>query len=154
MSQFIYNIYIYIFFGLTILVLFCSLSVISPTAALRDGLSRVRVSAPRRPALNSRVILYSKPNQSDALHRGDLDELLEQRGSLHQVLAEAHLGRHPVLHLVEAPHEALQVGRGGAGELAAAEDVVDELHLKTCVDVCEARGKTARRDFYLVRYWN
>ena len=63
------------------------------------------------------------------LHSSDLDELLEQSGSLHQVFAEAKLGHHPVLHLIEATHKPLQVGRDGAGELVAAKYVVDELHL-------------------------
>lgn len=64
------------------------------------------------------------------LHCSDLDELLQQRGAFHQVSAQAQVGHHPVLHLVEAPHEALQVGRDGAGEFVTAEHVVDELHLR------------------------
>lgn len=63
------------------------------------------------------------------LHCCDLYELLEQNGSFHQVFTEAQLCHHPVLHLIEAPHEALQVSRDGAGELVPAEHVVDELHL-------------------------
>lgn len=64
------------------------------------------------------------------LHCSDLYELLEQNGSLHQVFAEAQLGHHPVLHLVEATHEPLQVSCDGAGEFVTAKHVVDELHLE------------------------
>lgn len=64
------------------------------------------------------------------LHCSDLYELLEQNGSLHQVLAETQLGHHPVLHLIEAAHKALQVRCDGTREFMTAKYIVDELHLE------------------------
>lgn len=63
------------------------------------------------------------------LHCSDLDELLEQARSFHHVLTEAHLGQHPVLHLVKTTHKPFQVSCGGPVELLAAKYVVDQLHL-------------------------
>lgn len=64
------------------------------------------------------------------LHCSDLYELLEQNSSLHQVLTDAQLGHHPVLHLIEAAHEALQVRCDGTREFMAAKYVIDKLHLE------------------------
>lgn len=67
------------------------------------------------------LILYS--------HNSHLDELLEQNGSLDQVLTETQLRHHPVLNLVEATHKPLKVSRRGSRELFPSENVVDQLHL-------------------------
>lgn len=79
-----------------------------------DGVSALQKSEAR--------LLYS--------HNGDLDELLEESGPLGQVHAQTQLRHHPVLHLVEATDEALQVGRGGVGEFLPPENIVQQLSLR------------------------
>lgn len=91
------------------------------------------------------------------LHCSNLYELLEQNGSFHQVLTEAQLSHHPVLHLVEATHKPLQVSCDGTWEFMTAEYVVDKLHLErgTMNHInytrCEKRiwkSKTGKNSFY------
>lgn len=88
----------------------CSLSMLGHD----DGVSALQKSEAR--------LLYS--------HNGDLDELLEESGPLGQVHAQTQLRHHPVLHLVEATDEALQVGRGGVGEFLPPENIVQQLSLR------------------------
>lgn len=60
---------------------------------------------------------------------GQLDELPEQLGPWARQGAEAQLCGHPVLQLVEAAHEALQVGGGDITQVLGTQHVVDQLHL-------------------------
>lgn len=57
-----------------------------------------------------------------------LDELLEQLDSLAELTAEADLGDHPQLHLVEPPQEQVQVRRRPP-EVLTAKRVVQQLML-------------------------
>lgn len=77
------------------------------------------------------------------LHCSNLDELLEQNGSFHQVLAEAQLRHHPVLHLVEPSHKSLQVGCDGTREFMATKHVVDQLQLEEG----RTKGRLKQRHF-------
>lgn len=60
-----------------------------------------------------------------------LDELAEELGSPAHLGAEAKLRGHPVLQLVEAPHDPLQVGRGHVVKLLRPDNVVDHFHLRS-----------------------
>lgn len=57
-----------------------------------------------------------------------LDELLEELDSLTELPAEADLGDHPQLNLVEPAQEQVQIGRGSP-EVLPAERVVQQLVL-------------------------
>lgn len=56
------------------------------------------------------------------------DELLEELDSLAELSAEADLGDHPQLNLVEPPQEQVQIGRGSP-EALPAKRVVEQLML-------------------------
>ena len=58
----------------------------------------------------------------------DLDELPEQSDPLAELLSKAHLGRDPVLDLIEAAQEHIKVRRDGA-EIVAPKYQVDQLIL-------------------------
>lgn len=58
-----------------------------------------------------------------------LDELPEQLGPQAWYRAETQLCGHPVLELVEAAHETLQVGGGDVPQMLGAQHIVDQLHL-------------------------
>ncbi len=57
-----------------------------------------------------------------------LDELLEELDSLAELSAEADLGDHPQLNLVEPPQKQVQIGRGSP-EALPPERVVEQLML-------------------------
>jgi len=62
--------------------------------------------------------------------RGDFDEFPEQLNALADGLGEAHLGDDPVLDVVEAAEEQVEVGRRSL-ETCPTEHRVDELVLTT-----------------------
>lgn len=67
---------------------------------------------------------------------GYLDELLEELHSLTELAAQADLGDHPQLDLVEPAQKQVQVGRGSP-EVLPAERVIQQLVL----------GRKRRRDY-------
>lgn len=58
-----------------------------------------------------------------------LDELPEQLSPGPRNRAETELGGHPILQLIEAPHEALQVCGGDIPQVLGPQHVMDQLHL-------------------------
>lgn len=86
------------------------------------------------------ALVRDSPQRAGHLLCGYLDELLEELHSLTELAAQADLGDHPQLHLVEPAQEQVQVGRGSP-EVLPAERVIQQLVL----------GRQRRKDYW--RHW-
>lgn len=100
---------------------------------LRKGGHSAGNTGPLFPHIPLSLYTLSSLRRAHCLNRHSLgcqlDELPEQLSPGPRNGAETELGGHPVLQLIEAAHEALQVCGGDIPQVLGTQHVMDQLHL-------------------------